>query len=1065
MLVGLIGSSVGTAAVSAASESPLGTPNINESSLFYSIGDSQEVYFPWVYNTDDFGLGDSQGSVTVQNLSQEGGYVYFFVGNGDGYDYTTYAPLNGGASKTFSADQIGVPAPGAPVIAALYYNSLITVGDSFTLCEPDVLIDLNGDGAITDYCETYDTTADVWAPLPLAGLVKSAVAGATLPYTTPADSAVSGYNGLSGAEVGEYTDEGGNTYGDVHYLPIVQTNCGPGGCWDTRITVANFLYDSNQAVTVRFFPADDGSGALQTGFQLQALVGPGGVFQIDLGDFVPTGWVGSAHVFSDGDVGVIADRYKVGTNMWLTNIGSNATSEFDYQHYNFNLPEPYVLFAPSVYMGLSGWNTGINVANLYEGDNNVNIQYYVNSGNAIQTQTQRLAAFGMTYFYNPSNPPQDVSQQPPVYDTLAGALILSEEPVAAAVDAVKYYGNDSNVGQAMTYNATGNLHTFEAMPLVQKGNPADGMGATSGLNFINPTPLNNPVTVYWLNQSGFQADNYGYSTVIIPPASLGFVYTMSQHNLPNGYYGSAIAIATYPVAMVSANVDYQVAGDGSTIWNGYNPCGLFRQNDFDTEGSYCPFLGNGLGDGAQGSIHVVKTVKTDAGDPIEGARVELYTSDDNSDYFDYYTYTNANGEAFFSNVTPGNYYIDVTLPAGYTFTEGTLGDPSVEGEGYITDEGPYTFSQDGSDYSIDNTAYVASVEKIVDTNVPGITVCIFTADTTIPADINDEGGQDDAVECATADDNGNATFSDLVAGTDYIAVAQGMGYDQMTDAFNIADPGTSETNILTSAAPGALTKQLFTGDLGLGISTGEFSLNSDVIFCKASLMDLDPVTGEVLDTTQCDNWTEDDAAVAHGGFDDYIGGSDYIFEFNAEVAPGAYVICSSAEVTGDFDADPLTPDETIGYDFMCESTSDTQTVDETPTTGPIIVYSGEETIVENDLEALATGPLDVFVNDDDTDAPIDGATVCLYDQSHTLVSCADTDATGYATFADTHAGVYIVAVTSPDNTVYDDSGDITVSYSVSDDAANGGLDDTGSTDGATADAIVSLDNAAAPPVP
>ena len=41
---------------------------------------------------------------------------------------------------------------------------------------------------------------------------------------------VSGYNAVSGREVG---------YFDQLYFPIVQTNCGPGGCWDSVLRVAN----------------------------------------------------------------------------------------------------------------------------------------------------------------------------------------------------------------------------------------------------------------------------------------------------------------------------------------------------------------------------------------------------------------------------------------------------------------------------------------------------------------------------------------------------------------------------------------------------------------------------------------------------------------------------------------------------------------------------------------------------------------------------------------------------------------------------------------------------------
>jgi len=290
----------------------------------------------------------------------------------------------------------------------------------------------------------------------------------------------------------------------------------------------------------------------------------------------------------------------------------------------------------------------------------------------------------------------------------------------------------------------------------------------------------------------------------------------------------------------------------------------------------------------------------------------------------------------------------------------------------------------------------------------------------------------------------------------------------MTDDFNIAVPGTTETNLITPELPGALTKVIDLGDFDFDVSFGTFSLNADVIFCKAELVDTNG--DEIIDATEaeaCDDWTTDDAAVAHGGYDTAIGGSDFIFEFNTEIAPGDYVICSSAFVTGDFDGDDTTPDETVGYDFMCEATSDAQVVDGVDTTGTITVYSGLETLVVNDFAALTPGTIDVYVNDDDGDLPIEGANVCLYDQAHVLLDCVLTDATGYASFPDMVAGTYIVNVTSPDNTLYDDSSDVTVEYVVSDDAANGGVDDTGSLGGETADAIVSLDNVTVvpPPIP
>jgi len=659
-------------ATPAAAEAPF-EPGIDPGNLFFSIDGAQEVYFPWVYNNDDFGLGEADGSVSIQNLTHADGYVFFYVGNGNGFDYTTYAFLAAGASKTFPADAIGVPEPGAPVVAGLYYTEVVTATTDLEVCEWEIGYDFNDDQDLDD-CQIIqgEGPEDTYLiPLWAGGLVKSAVAGQGLPYTTSADTSVSGYNGLSGAELG--WDHPYDNAADGVYLPIVQTNGGPGGAWDTRVTVANLGWDANAAVTLRFFPNDnDGSGSLNTGWQQNVLVNVGDVYQITLSDYVPTGWTGSVHILSDDLIGAIADRYKVGTDMWLTNIGSHAGFEVGEYSYcgecnwaegglYYPFADQYVLFAPTVYLDYNGWNTGFSVANLVETDNNVNIQY-VQNGNAIQVVSQRIAPHGMITAYRPSAPAQDQNQQNPMYDQVAGALILSDFPVAAAVDAVKYFGNDQNVGQAMTYNATANLSVAQAMPLVQKGNPATGMGATSGLTLLNPLPIQNSMTITWLNQSGFNANNFGTSTIIVPAQAIGIAYTMTQHNLPNGYYGSAIVHANLPFTMTSGNVDYQVDGDGSVIWNGYNPCGLFRAFDHG-----CVW---GWPDQPRESL-LTKVVVDEQGNPIEGARVVVTGYDVNGDYFDGTGWTDGDGSVSF-DVVAGEYDINVTdPPAGYMFGPGS----------------------------------------------------------------------------------------------------------------------------------------------------------------------------------------------------------------------------------------------------------------------------------------------------------------------------------------------------------------------------------------------------------
>lgn len=630
---------------------PLGAVE-SDATLSLAVDGAQEIYFASVANGVDFGLGAASTSITVQNIDEDDAYAFFWVGGAWDLSLTSY--LGAGASKTYSAAYLGIGAgEDVPVIVALY----------------NTLTSNLADGAFG------------------AGVAKQAVAGANLPYTSDVDTSVSGYNAVSGREVG---------YWDVLYFPIVQTNCGPGGCWDTNLIVANVGDDDNAAVTIAFFPADDGSGSLQTGFQIQRLLNVGDSWSVNLSTLVPDGWVGSARVYSDDAVVAIANRFKAGTDMWVTNTASNAQSEHNWQDPEAGDLEGlgYVLYAPDVRTDWNGWNMGINVANTVAFDNDVHIQYAGIGGNAPSGLSQRLAADGMTYFYNASDPSEDNCAQPatqvPTCDFIGGALILSQEPVTAVVDGVKYFGNDSNVGQAFSYSATGNAYEEQFAPLIQKGQASTGMGATSGINFMNPNPGSTTVQVEWVNPSGYSGSNYLPSVVWVPGFATGFVYTMNAHNLPNGFLGAAwVESSDEPIVSTTANVDYQVSGDGTAIWNLYNPCGFFRQyggvgtdGTTDDQGNIgsCLVINNPY-DVLVYSVTMTVTVDTDR-DATNGGDVDnviangmSFTVDGTSDYDHHF---NATSTAVACSGSPvvcvpaeadaiaGDYDLTINgIPAGY----------------------------------------------------------------------------------------------------------------------------------------------------------------------------------------------------------------------------------------------------------------------------------------------------------------------------------------------------------------------------------------------------------------
>jgi hypothetical protein len=298
-----------------------------------------------------------------------------------------------------------------------------------------------------------------------------------------------------------------------------------------------------------------------------------------------------------------------------------------------------------------------------------------------------------------------------------------------------------------------------------------------------------------------------------------------------------------------------------------------------------------------------------------------------------------------------------------------------------------------------------------------------------------------AVAVAVADEDGNATFSGLAAGCYWVVVSDPSGnFEDAVERFCLA-PGQTETNVIdltpiTTPAEGTLTKGIDVSSFeDIGFTDSSFHLQSEIAFCDASLVGGNTDPDDVAASGFCDS-EFDPATVAYGAFDNLINAIGPTFEFSADVNAGDYFICLSAAVVGDFDSDPTTPDEALTVPYHCE--------------GPFTVTEGNETFVPNDFAAEAEGTLDAFVRDDDTDAPITGATVCLFDDSNTQLACATTGADGLAHFFGVPNGTYTVNADA-DGCELGESTEFV--YNVLTDASDGFVMDAA----ATADRTQSLD--------
>jgi hypothetical protein len=264
------------------------------------------------------------------------------------------------------------------------------------------------------------------------------------------------------------------------------------------------------------------------------------------------------------------------------------------------------MVAPLVFQNYNGWNTGVNIANTSELTNTVTVTWVGPTGNVVGTDSVSIPAKAMEVIYRPN------TQEVGLNSGFVGAAVLTSLlPFTAAVDEVKYSGSSQDVGQAMSYIATDagasaawctadSTHQGECdwnkyrvlkpygsypqlnIPLIQKGNPLTGTGDTSGINLFNAS--SEASTTDWVRfyqPSGALAAptlNAPYE-ITLGALNTATIYTMDFSDMSAGFQGSAqiVPVAGAGVVFgVSNNVNYDVQGDGSAVYNAVNAWGQFR---------------------------------------------------------------------------------------------------------------------------------------------------------------------------------------------------------------------------------------------------------------------------------------------------------------------------------------------------------------------------------------------------------------------------------------------------------------------------------------------------------
>lgn len=341
--------------------------------------------------------------------------------------------------------------------------------------------------------------------------------------------------------------------GSTLAVPIAQADYNG---WKTALHITN--YGSALCnVTARFYQHPTGT---QTTALTQA-VPVGGTWNLDLvAAGLPANWLGTARIEGTGcELAATADRIKPqqpwGTpvNMALTNLAlpvGNLTT---------------TVYVPLVFQAYFNWNTGIAVTNAGGGPASVTINYYATNGTLLTTSSLGpIAANTMDFDYLSGTGGQ-----------LAQAVITSTQPIIVSVDAVKYSGGGTDVGQALTsMGISGPLTLTPGIPmpilrapLFQKAGASGN--DTSGIQLFNVGGVVALVTLDFYDASGTAQPPSSLTVAGIAPNGAVTIYAPNQAPLPTDFQGQVRATVTAggPVVAISNNVNYDVQADGSAAFN------------------------------------------------------------------------------------------------------------------------------------------------------------------------------------------------------------------------------------------------------------------------------------------------------------------------------------------------------------------------------------------------------------------------------------------------------------------------------------------------------------------
>ncbi|HEX7101521.1 MAG TPA: DUF4815 domain-containing protein [Nitrolancea sp.] len=516
LVIGLMAGVVGSA--SAADTSPAGT-------------ESQWIFFPYVPNGEMLdGAGPWYGTVTIQN-TEDYRVIISFGQTAGGVDTSQHSTtLEAHASKTFSADQLGIASPGAGVVVQSAWDPVDDLPDS--VCQDTITSENLTRGGTANTADQMSGSANPDSSV----VVTQTVNGVTNTFSVNTDYLVKNHNSIDWSPAGAEPIAGSNY--------TVTYSTGEGDCRAPIITGVEKHVMATPSAAGKTSSAQtsvDGYTAIP---EQDVPWGPGSAVCHDI-------WNGSDCYNAGGYIVGFPDMGAFDGHSYLPIVQTNSGWNSVIHITNVDPSSPdFASVTITLYtaagQGAFGPSMGSFTALLNQGDSaTIDLSKDMGIPDGWVGSAWITSDYGVVANVNRQKPATDMA----LTNTAAPSLLATTSCSAASSD---------DCPPPFTINSvqsSGSGMFQMVAPLILKAYN----GWNSGINIANISELTNTVTVTWVGPTG---NVVGSDSVTIPAKAMEYIYTPNTQDLGlnSGFVGAAVLTSLLPFHAAIDEVKYSGTG-------------------------------------------------------------------------------------------------------------------------------------------------------------------------------------------------------------------------------------------------------------------------------------------------------------------------------------------------------------------------------------------------------------------------------------------------------------------------------------------------------------------------